>query len=69
MKKVIDDMLLKEKISNIGYDKQKKQFLGYQLNLEKAFQYTHPEVLLSLSPIPDVKALRRLQREQQPKVE
>jgi hypothetical protein len=60
MRKVIEDMIKKEKISKIGYDRQKKQFLGYRLNLEKAFAYTHPDVLLSLSPIPDVKILRRI---------
>lgn len=69
MKKVISDMIKKEKISKIGYDRQKKQFLGYKLNSEKAFEYTHPEVLLTLSPIPDVRILRRLQKEQAPMVE
>jgi hypothetical protein len=36
-------MTKNEKISKIGYDYKNKKFLGYKINIEKAFKNTHPK--------------------------
>ncbi|KRX04182.1 hypothetical protein PPERSA_11306 [Pseudocohnilembus persalinus] len=42
------------RIQKVGYDKQRKLFLGWRLNSEKAFKNTHPDFLLQMSPQPDI---------------
>lgn len=38
------------KIQNVGYDKKRKQFLGFSVVPEVAFKNTHPDELLLKTP-------------------
>ena len=70
--KVLKPMRENKKIESAGFDFQRRIHKGYRVNPEKAFDHTHPDILVRLEPRPLIKrfnkpdvleALRKMEKE------
>ena len=49
----------KKYVEKVGYDKNRKRFLGFKVNGEQAFKNVHPDILLRLDPRPEFGWMQR----------